>query len=400
MLPANLFVIGPRVPDSAVLFWTIGGAVSAGLAMWVALQPGMLLDLWSVREWLHLWRAGGDPYASFDNIDYPPNALIVLAPLALFSDAAIVTTLLVAIVVSAAAGTLLLLRWFAEQVGIVLTPRAEIALVAMMFADAALRGTLWRGQTAPFAILFGALALRWCTRHPVAAAIALSLCAFKPHVALGFGLAAMFTKRFDVVLGAVLLSAAQVWLFAVSIDRGVIDLLTRYVQILTAWYSGDDAINGLLSIPWVLEELIGHQLAAFCVSIALAAGSLALLWWHGRQSAEPHVRAIVVSALLLWSLVFLPHQLYHGALALPAVWLLMWPQAVVITSTRARALVVAAVVLVSAADLPRAVLWMTEHTAELEWLTTPSYFIRPLILSMMLALLVYRVAQRRTPAAS
>lgn len=397
MTLSDLLLVRRTTSMAAAAAWTAVGAASVATAMAVAFRDGFQLDLWTVREWLASWRAGQNPYAVHGNLDYPPNALWMLWPFGTGSDAAASVAVAVTAVVSAGAATVILLRWCAERIGYALDWRAVTALVGMMYAGAAMRGVLWRGQTAPVAFLLGALALRWATTRPVAAAVALALCAFKPHVAVGFALAIVLTASARVVLGAAIMVAVKAWLFAVSIGEPLPLVLDRYAAILLAWYESEDAIPGLLSIRWVLADAFGSHAVSTTVFVVAAAGALAALIVAARRGAEGPRAAVIAAACLLWALLFLPHQLYHGWMWWPALWLVMWLPAM-IPGSGARLAIVGVVLAIGVLDVPRLLRWGAESGGH-HTVAHASYYLLPVMLAVLLLILVAGLMRGRARTA-
>ncbi|MBY0496868.1 MAG: glycosyltransferase 87 family protein [Cyanobacteria bacterium] len=390
----DVFLIRPAAdPSPSLLLWICLGLLSAVLATAVAGRPGQLLDLWLLRDWLAHWRDHGNPYVAFDNLDYPPNAFLVLWPLSLASDNVAAVIMPPLMVMASAAAALVLLQSFAERLGIRLRWQEQTALVAMVLAGSSVRGAIWRGQTAPLSFLFGALALHWAARRPWLAALALSLCAFKPHVAIGFALVIALTKRRDVVIYAAALAAAQNALFAATVDAPLSDLLLRYVQILATMYDGPDALPGMLSIRWVLEGFIGNHRLATLAYITLAVSALVIIVSAAMRRRDPVTLVHVAAASLLWSLAFLPHQLYNGVLSIPAIWLLMWPESGLLSSDRRRVLVVGALVLFRVMDVPRALRLAAGYWAW-PWLVENSYPLQALIVACLLTLFLWTLTRR------
>lgn len=394
---ARFFLIRSKSdPSPQLVFWLCVSALSMVFATAIAGRPGRQLDLWLVREWLDHWRTQGNPYLAFDNLDYPPSALLVLWPLGLLSDSVAAVMLSPLIVAAAGVAVLLLVRWFSTRLGVTLRWQEQAALMAMVLAGSSVRGALWRGQTAPLAFLFGALALHWSRRRPALAAVALALCAFKPHVAAGFALAILLTKRIDVVLYAVCLVGAQTAAFAMAVGERVPALLLRYAQILATVYEGDDRVPGLLSIRWVIEVFITNYETATLSYVTLAAGALAVIALAAVRRRDPVTLVQVTAACLLWSLVFLPHQVYNNVLSVPAIWLLMWPESRLLSNHRARLAVVVGLITFRVIDPPR-LMRLTASAGGPAALEAASYFLRPLIGVALLALLLWSLVQRADP---
>jgi hypothetical protein len=391
----DLFLVRSAAdPSIPFAFWLGLSVLSVVAATAIAARPDQLGDLWTVRGWLTYWLEHGNPYLAFDDLDYPPASFFVLWPLAFLSDDIVVASLIPAMVLATALATWLMLRWFSGRLGVQLRLLEQGPLVGMVLAGAALRGAIWRGQTAPFAFLFGALALTWAERRPVLAAMALALCAFKPHVAIGFGLVILFTVRRDVVFGAAAIVLGKTLLFAALVDQPLHDLLNRYLEILAALYEGPDGLPGLLSIRWVLNDLIGNYDLATYLYSALAAASLVFLASTARRR-DAVTTVHVAAACLIWSLVFLPHQQYNGMLAVPLIWLLMWPEAKIMSNERLRLWLVMALVLFRVLDVPRLIRLAAALEDRLSVLAYPSYFLRPIHLALLLTFLLVVLWRRR-----
>lgn len=396
-LPA-IFLIRSTPPTLApVLVWLPIAAASVTAAAMVALQPESLADLWLVREWLQHWRDAGNPYQEFaGQIDYPPASFFILWPLALPSDAVIRFLFLPFAIGGMALAGLVLARWLAGRLGITLAWYEQAALAALIVSGGASRGAIWRGQTAALAILLGALALYWSQRRPAAAAVSLALCAYKPHVAFGFGLAILLTERPSVVAWAIAGVAAMSLVFPLSIGQSPIDVLRQYVDGLLVIYDGPDRIRGLLSIRWVIEDLLGDYHLGTFVHAALALSTLALIILAARRHRDPAGQTTVAVACLLWPLLFLPHQLYHGVLAWPAVWLIMWPESGIVQRRAVRLVIVASYIMFSVFDIPRSIRLMTTDD---DSLAMTSYLLSPLRLAILFGLILYSLSARRNAQA-
>ncbi len=354
----------------------------------------MLRDLWLVRDWLHYWQTIGNPYRAFSSLDYPPGALLVLWPLAMLATWVAPLVLIPIVILSCAGGALLLVRWFSERLELALRWEDQAILVAVMLAGSSMRGAIWRGQTTPIAFLFGALALYLARRRPWTAAIMLALAAFKPHIAIGFALAILVTERRDVVLLAGALALSEFLLFAATVQESFGDVLALYVHNLIGLYAGPDRVVGLLSIRWVIEWVVGDFWIATCLYAALALGSLAFLISRVRRYLDSVTSTQLAVACLLWSLIFLPQQLYNGLLAEPALWLLMWPEARLIASARTRTSVVTALILFSVLDVPRTLRLLAAFMGGIHWLSMTALVLGPLRLALLFAFVLFRLAPR------
>jgi hypothetical protein len=380
--------------------WSAVAAASLGAAAWVALQPGHLGDLHQVRQWLAYFLAhSADPYAYFDRqLDYPPIALLVLAPLHWIPEHALAAWFLPAAVVVTALAGWVFVGAVAERLYTTVTTPQRVAIVALILSGSSVRGAIWLGQTVALAVLFGALALRWSRRRPFAAAVALALCSFKPHLAVGFGLAIVLIDGFDVIViaGAIVISASLI--VAAAVDQSVLTILASYAHNLFEMYDGPARIRGILGVRWVIEDVIGYYGVATLLYAALACGSLAFIGAAARRAPDAAGRLQAAAAAMLWPLLFLPSQLYNGLMAAPALWLLMWPEADLIRNERQRLAAVSAFVIFGVTDIPRVARIVAQHSAtEMYWLYKGSYYLNPLRLVVLFGFIL-AVALRRARA--
>jgi len=391
----GIFLIRPNRRRLTPLYvWVPLAVISMGAAGAVALlRPESLGDLWLVREWINFWRAGGDPFTHYlGEVDYPPTAFFILWPLALPGDEATRWMYVPFAITSVAAACFVLLRWLSNRAGVTLAWYEQAALVAMVLSGGSARSGIWTGQTAGLAVLFGALSLYWCRQRPVAAAVALACCAYKPHIAIGFGLVIILTERRAIVWWAAGIVMAMWGIFAASVEQSLAGVVSLYTQSLLTMYDGPDRIKGLLSIRWVIEDYLGHYQRATTIYAALALVTLTLLALAARRRPDPAGRAAIAAACLLWPLVFLPNQLYHGLLAWPAIWLLMWPEAQPVRHYGLRVFVIVAFVTFGVLDLPRTIRLLSgpESAAAMA-----SYYLSPLRLVLVMGLILNAL---RTPA--
>jgi hypothetical protein len=379
--------------------WGAVGLISLAVAVWVAGQPERLADLRQVRTWLaFVEQHSADPYVYFDSqLDYPPLAFLVLWPLGWIPEDALLEWFVPAgIAVTAAAGWVFA-RVVAERLKIALTLSQQIAIVGLMLSGSSARGSIWRGQTVALAILLGALALLWSRRRPFAAALALALCSFKPHLAVGFGLAILLIDGADVLMVAAAIVVSLSILVAAAMDQSVLAIAATYAHNLFAMYGASGHIDGLLSIRWVFEDAVGHYGAATLVYAAAGTGSLVMLGLIARRMQDDASRTHVVAIALLWPLLFLPSQLYAGFMAAPAIWLLMWPESGAIRRESRRIACVAAVVAFTVFDIPRTLRFLSAYLDDGHWLYKGSYYLSPLRIVLLFAFLL-SVANRRTRA--
>lgn len=384
------------VPWKTVL-WALVATISLSAASFVALQPGRLGDLHTVREWLAYWIAtGANPYTHFaPALDYPPVALLLLRPLAVLPEQGLGLWFLPGAVIVTVLAVWALVQWTADFMRIPLSTTERVTLVAMLVAGGGARSGLWLGQTAALAILLGALSLRWMHSRPVLSGLCLALCAFKLHIGAGFGLAVLLLAGPLVPSIAVVFTVLLSWWFANLVGESLPAIAIDYIRNLDTLYGGPNRVRGMLSIRFVLDDVFGWYSVSTAIYAAMAWGALAtvlVLWYRRRRDIV--TQTMVAASCLLLSLVFLPHQSYDSALVIPAVLLLMWPESGLIPHPTLRAIAVGAVILYGVIDpsrLIRATLLPWNDSDLVFWL---SYNLNPLRPFALFLLVLWRLSQR------
>lgn len=379
------------------IFWSAVALLSVTFAVSIALQPDRMHDLREVRAWLQYWMAGrGNPYDHFaGDLDYPPVAFLILWPLGLPSDTAMAFWYIPAALATTGLAAWAMLRWMRERMYVTLSAAENVALIALMFAGSGARSALWQGQTMALSLMFGALAIRWSRTRPFAAAIALALCSFKPHIAVGFALAILLIEGADVLILAAAIVLSLSLLFAATIGQPLTEIVADYARNLTALYGGEERVRGLLSIRFVLDDMIGWYALSTALYAVLAVSTLVLIVVLAKRRRQDAVtQAELAVCCLLWSLMFLPHQLYNSLLAAPALWLLMWPESGLIRSRSLRGAAAAAYVLFGVFDVAGAMRLIGTWVPSLDWLYGTSYYLSPLRIAAIFALILWALYHR------
>lgn len=369
--------------------WLALAVVSVALAAWIGRDgAGMMLDLHEVRSWLRVWMVDGhNPYTSFaPDADYPPMAFLLLAPLGLSHSDAVAWWFLPISISSLAIAGWLMLRWLTRELNIALTSQETIALVAMLLATGSARRAIWHGQTVALSIIFGMLALQWTSRRRVMSGLALALCAFKPHFGLGVALALVVTSGTSSLVTlsvAALATALSFVAFAWTLALPTSDVVASWVHNIASIYTGPDRVHELLGARFLFDGLTQSPAASLVIWMASAVAALVMI------VRATHVsRAQRIIACLMWSLVFLPHQLYDGLLALPALWWMMWPEGGLGARPRWLAASLAAALLLSdVIDVSGAMREIARHI-ESQPLFTASQWLPPIRMIALLALVL------------
>ena len=190
------------------------------------------LDFQLMHRWTSEWLWHGvNLYAGESFTDYPPNAIVTLAPLALlplvpsawlwaFFNIALATA---APVVAAKA-----VRDDARA--------ADIALLTLTFLCwSATRSLL---QYSLLTVVFGVLAWRLADRRPWVAGMLLGLAVMKPQAALPFCLWVVFTGRWRLILPSVL-TVVMLWLaYCARVGAAPLTVAADYLAIMREMYAG------------------------------------------------------------------------------------------------------------------------------------------------------------------
>jgi hypothetical protein len=285
------------------------------VGIWLALvQPARARDLWMIYEWGRGWLLNGqelylDPHAT---TDYPPNAIVMLAPLALVPKAWLVPV--------SAAITLAVSPLLAYLVVRSISPRARPAAVlvpTLLFLCWGGARTLLEFSRLSMTLAF--LASIHANRR-LASGVSLGLALAKPHIAGPMMLWAIFTRRTRLVAIAVTVVAVLFAVYCARAHAGPVDVVDGYARILLSFYSGTEALIGRTSLrPWWIALAGDHMLG----DIFWGVGALLLLLVPCgiamRERNASDLRAAAAPALFcLWSLLTIYHIGNNLILLLPA----------------------------------------------------------------------------------
>lgn len=274
----------PFAPDGSLLtldfspVWAAGERVLAGEAALVYDLP--LHD--SFQGALRGVAAADDlPFA------YPPSALPLTAPLALFDYG---TALVIYLTLGALLFALVLRRITGDTV----------TAVAMALAIGGPTATLWLGQNGfltASAIAAGFLLLR---RHPLLAGLCFGLLALKPHlaaVALALlfvwrewrALAAAATTIIALALFATLLFGPSIWLDYIEAGKGVVAIVERHEERLL----GDMMQSVYAMLALMLGKTPAMAIQLVCAALAFVAAAIV-----PAERADERAAAAIAATLL------------------------------------------------------------------------------------------------------
>lgn len=303
--------ISPRVRGRL-----IGAALAAAAAVNVlaglfwATSWERIGDFTQVMAWSGAWLRGANPYAAADSLtDYPPNALVLLAPLgALALHWALTVWIAINIVLAAVIG------WMSSR----LAPfgRWALAFGALVVMLPPFR-TLNQFSIAAFAPALAGVLL--APRYPVAAGVAIGLSLIKPHIGGPVLLWAIAARRWTTVAVAaavpLLLSGAYALHARVAPGQLVRDYTAAIAR--TQNRPPDDLIPGVTNLQPLLEWT-GLAPTALQALIAMALGIVLLAIYLRRRDRGDFDLRFVAAACLL-SLLAFRHLSYNLLLAIPAL---------------------------------------------------------------------------------
>lgn len=263
-------------------------------------------DFLLLLEWSGEWLRGSNPYAPPHSIaDYPPNALVTLAPLAAIaaSQAAALWTLLHLVLTAAA--------------GVLSTRLAPFGRGAALFGALVLClppfRTVLQSSLASFVPALAGFV--FADRHPRLAGLAIGASLFKPHIGGPVLLWAIAARRWQIVRMALAVPAALFAVYLARARRGPLETLSDWGQALVRTQNRADLPPGETSLRQLLDwGPLAKLDAQVVVAIVLGAGLLVI--WRGR-GRDFDLRFLAAAYLL--SLLSFRHLSYNLLLAIPAL---------------------------------------------------------------------------------
>jgi hypothetical protein len=299
--------------------WSILAAVNLTAGLVVSSLPPRQSDLETMRRWTSTWLAGGtDIYDLPDEApDYPPNAIVILAPLALLPASVTPPVWATMNLVLAPTVAFLAVRTAGPS------PAVGAVLPGLMFL-------CWGGfrtllQFTLLTLAFGLSARRLADRSRVASGVCLGLSLIKPHIAAPFLLWAMFARKGRELAIAAAVSAVGFLVYCRVAQSPASAVLNNYRDVLARVYGGDSlGLVGLTNLRPLFELITGEHVWSALLSAAVALLLLALVCSlgiaEGSQAAPVRFSAPALGGL--WSLLTFYHLTYNFLLALPAAALL------------------------------------------------------------------------------
>ena len=301
-----------------LILLAVAACVNVVAGVTLALRdPRRASDLWTMYDWCRAWLVGGQSlYAAADaSTDYPPNAIVLLSPLALVPQRWVVP-----LWTAGAVALTPVLPWLVVRCG---SPgdRRTLALgapVLLYLCWAAPRTLL---QFSLLSMTLGCVALCAADAHRFAAGVALGLALFKPHIAGPIALWMLVTSRFRPLITAVAVVVLGAAVYDVRIGESPVTTAAGWWKVIGSVYAGSDGLVGHTSIrAWTQvaahDPVIGDALwiAASVLLLAVLCG----VAMRDRSRALEAGGLAVPAMFCLWSLLATYHNGNNMILMLPA----------------------------------------------------------------------------------
>ena len=307
------------VPVPTLVWALVAAAAGLNLAVGVALalrQPARASDLLEMYDWCRTWLLGQHQlYAGPDaSTDYPPNAIVMLSPLAL-----VPWRWVVPIWTAVALALTPLLPYLVVRCTSHRRLFTAAAIPMLLFFCWAGARTLLQFTLLSMTLMFASVLLvdsRW-----LASGIFLGLALAKPHIAGPIAVWAMLTRRIRVVAVAGVVVLAGVAAYDARVHENPLVTLSGYWHVLVATYGGPEGFIGLTSVrAWAYAITADPRWAD--TLWAVAAGLLLVVpsWLavgDSHRSAEG-IGMAVPSLFCLWSLLTFYHNGNNLIMMLPA----------------------------------------------------------------------------------
>ena len=304
---------GATRPTSFTLAaWTALALANLTAGLVISSWPDRQLDLQRVAHWARLWLDGVNLYAEpAEYVDYPPHAIVLLSPLGLVAEQALVPLWAAVNLPLAGAAVYLSVRAVRPA-----SPLRLLAVPMLMFL-------CWGGfrtllQFSLVALTCGLAAIVWADRRPFLSAVCLAIALAKPQIAAPFALWMLFARRWSqsaAALGIVLLAFG---VYCAGVGVWPVQVAADYMSVVRLLYTGDDPMQGLAQVRPLAASFIADPATSDVVAGGIAAILLGAIVWLG-MAGRPRPDAMSVALLLapVWSLLTFYHLTYGFLLLLP-----------------------------------------------------------------------------------
>ena len=307
--------MNPRAGRLALFVLAAAACVNLAAGATLALRdPARASDLWAMYEWCGRWLSGEGLYTAADAVtDYPPNAIVMLSPMALLPWPWLVPLWTAFALALAPALAYLAVRLVSRG-----DPVAAAAPMLLFLCWTSSRTLL---QFTALSMVLAWLSVRLVDSHRFASGVALGLALFKPHIAGPIALWALVTGRARVVIVAAAVVIAGWTAYDARIGENPLATLAGYYGVLGRLHAGPDGLVGRTGLRGWTTMLTADSRAADAWWIAGSAFVLAgIVWLVRRDPRRPLASGglAITSLFCLWSLFAFYHNTNNLIMMLPA----------------------------------------------------------------------------------
>ena len=307
--------MNPRAGRLALFVLAVAACVNLAAGVTLALRdPARASDLRTIYEWSGRWLGGEGLYTAADAVtDYPPNAIVMLSPMALLPWPWLVPLWTAFALALAPALAYLAVRLVSRG-----DPAAAAVPMLLFLCWTSSRTLL---QFTALSMVLAFLSLHLADSHRLASGVALGLALFKPHIAGPIALWALVTGRARVVIVAAAVVIAGWTAYDARIGENPLTTLAGYYGVLGRLHAGPDGLVGRTGLRGWTRILTADSRAADTWWIAGSALLLAGVWWLARRDPQRPLATgglAVVSLFCLWSLFAFYHNTNNLIMMLPA----------------------------------------------------------------------------------
>ena len=318
-----------RAVQCAGVLLAVAACVNVAAGVRISLtQPWRASDLWAMNDWCRGWLLGGQSlYTGLEaSTDYPPNAIVLLSPMALVPH-----RWLVPMWTAGAVALTPVLPWLVFRSGSRRRGAALAVPILMFLCWAATRTLL---QFSLLSMILACVALMIVDSHWLAGGVALGLGLMKPHIAGPIALWMLVSGRIRplAAAGAVVLGGWAI--YDLRIGESPLTTAAGYWHVLGSEYAGTDGLVGRTSLRGWTQLMTADAGQSDAWWIALSAVVLiAFCVLAARDRRALDAGGMAIPALFcLWSLLTIYHNGNNLILMLPAfafLWCLddraLWP---------------------------------------------------------------------------
>lgn len=303
----------------ALVFWASLAALNLTAGVVVSLQPQRLSDLETIQMWSRRWLADrANIYLELDwAVDYPPNAIVVLAPLGALPFEVAHPLWLMLNLAMAVLAPYAVARFLRPH-----EPFRVIALPVLLFL-------CWGGvrtltQFSLAALACSTIAMAVADRARMAGGMWLGVAMMKPQVALPVFLWGVFTRRWIVALTSLATAGALYAVFCLWSGAHPLDVLARYADVLMTLHTGDAILSGVSELRPLIGQFTGAVSATETIvawtGLCLLAGICVAGFIEG--ALKSRVMYAAPPLVACWVLLSFYHLTYGFVILLPVMMLL------------------------------------------------------------------------------